>query len=104
MKSPKCLQRRSEMARGGLQLLPEEDTESATPVAVVAADVEACGGYCLMIQLVIVVFHAEGGGHFYVLEKIECGCLLCANGGYCGGNVRLDDQYQSLAGLLTMFE
>ena len=59
-----------------------------------------------MIQLVIVnaLFHAEGGDHFYVLEQIECGCLLCANGDYCGGNVRLDDQYQLLAGLLTMFE
>ena len=41
MESPKCLQRRSEMASGGLQLLPEEDTESATPVAAVAANVEA---------------------------------------------------------------
>ena len=41
MESLKCLQRRLEMARGGWQLLPEEDTESATPVAAVAADVEA---------------------------------------------------------------
>ena len=60
-----------------------------------------------MIQLVMIVdasFHAEGGGHFYVLEKIQCGCLLGADGGSCSRNICLDNQYQLLAGLLTVFE